>query len=210
MHIPMSNTIIKAFKRADVIHIAEGYTDQSKINLSSIATHIIQVTGRFAEHHASDMLFDWDTVRELTSNHVIEPLENNIVLFGIYENGVDSNAEIMQNLKTDCLDRLTGYVHPKRRYRKILAVQVKTEFPEVYTFWSPMTEAYTTVVLKDLTNEFISLDDEDSDWTMESAYKEHAKKLECYLTAHPDMHPNVQKVIKDNIAIYGQGRPLPK
>lgn len=89
------------------------------INLSSIATILIQNVGRFCERYASDFLITWNSV-----NRILESDEQNfdeLILFGIRENGVDHDAYILSNLEQ--YKNLPGYFD--HYYRKIFALRLQ-------------------------------------------------------------------------------------
>lgn len=97
----------------------DNHYDESDINVSNIATKLIQETGRWVESWASDFIITWDTVRKCINEHMktLNRLPTKIFLFGLRSNGVDHTEYILSNLYSD-----TG-LNPYQ-YRKVFAVQV--------------------------------------------------------------------------------------
>lgn len=112
-------------KKTDSICTAKG--DPGYINLSDIATRLIQECGRFAEDYASDMLITWDNIRELCGQRYQFPDGMNFIdeifTFGIRKSGVNHNAFVMNRLFET--KSSSGYVFVDHVYRKILAVRVQ-------------------------------------------------------------------------------------
>ena len=103
------------------------------INVSSIATRIIQTVGRFVERFASDFLIDWGIVEELMdgSNQELNPGESAIVVFAMRRDGVDGNRFFRSRM--DDLAKKNGFYHslystasvsPGDCYRSVYAVKV--------------------------------------------------------------------------------------
>lgn len=62
------------------------------INTSSILTRLIQETGRYCDHYASDLFILW---REIENRIEQKTLETKRYLFGLRESGVDGNSFIL-------------------------------------------------------------------------------------------------------------------
>lgn len=69
-----------------------------EINWSSIFTKLIQVAGRFCERYASDLYF---YLKELDLNFH-DYKEDNFLILGFRESGVDSNENVIRNYNDNC------------------------------------------------------------------------------------------------------------
>lgn len=131
---------IKTFARqtnGPVITETGSYSQNLKkynVNLSSIATFLIQNVGRFCEHYASDFLITWNDVTQALKTEKQNFRE--LIFFGIRKSGVDHDSYILSNLETH--HHLAGYI--EQYYRKIFAVEIRAE------------DGYVWVTLKDVTN----------------------------------------------------------
>ena len=82
------------------------------INLSDIDTYLIQNIGRFVERYASDYLITRNSIeKEILHDR---NFSDTIVLFGLRQNGVDSNAFTMSRLLNDGM--------AEQEYRKVYAL----------------------------------------------------------------------------------------
>lgn len=122
------------------------------MNTSNILTRLIQETGRFAETYASDLFLNWQIVEDIIGNGDWEKPkgeEVHYLIFGIRENGVDTNAYLIQNLLKTRQDMALPSdeirVQPKQVYRRIMAVKIH------------IRGNYINMGLKDLTNGFRSI-----------------------------------------------------
>lgn len=100
--------------------------EKTPLNLSAPGTVLINLCGRFAEHYASDLFINWDTLRDLAAVHPLSGPERYLVLFGIRESGVDCNAFVLSRLAST----LSGYSavpNVSRDYRRLLAALVSHE-----------------------------------------------------------------------------------
>ncbi len=90
----------------------------SDINLSTIATKLIQAAGRWCEYYASDFLYTWNAVKDSIFNHLAHPddCEADVIVFGFRKNGVDHDTYIQNHIENVC--SITNY------YSKVYAVQV--------------------------------------------------------------------------------------
>lgn len=118
--------------------------DESDINVSDIATRLIQETGRWVEHWASDFIITWDTVRKCINEHMktTDILPTKVFFFGLRSNGVDHTEYIASNLYGDT--GLNPYL-----YRKVFAVQVMDVTDDD-------TDKRVLVTLKDVTSRIVS------------------------------------------------------
>ena len=209
MYYPTPTTVRKAWDRkTDLLASAAGCLGPKPeaINLSDIATAIIHDVGRFAERYASDFLINWRIVEMLTDHHAVEPFEDSIVLFGIRRNGVDCNSFFMNRCNGELHDNAFGYIHTSREYRRILAVRIAAEFDPGRPLWQPYGDSRVTVELKDLTDQFISLEDGDKDWTWNAEAERHASLLYGFVRENRDDLPaNIAEGICDHADIYAEG-----
>lgn len=153
-------TIDDTFDRVrDVLFDASGRLSPSQgfdVNYSSIATHLIQNVGRFAERFASDFLLDWSAVERLLETPQEKPCRF-IVSFGIRGSGVDGNDYVVSRLR-NTLDPMSRLVSVERAgYRKVFGLEIRfradsEEESEV---------ASVCLALKDLTHDLTDLAPED-------------------------------------------------
>lgn len=118
-------TIRAAFNRSE--EILEEHGDAGNTNVTGIMTRILQCAGRFSERWTSDCLYGLDKLRALAGEKFTLDGEKNfdeVISFGIREDGVDHNDNIMSNL-LQSRSLPAGYVFPKRSYRRILAVRMR-------------------------------------------------------------------------------------
>lgn len=121
-------TIRAAFNSSN--EILEEYGDAGSCNITGILTRIIQDVGRFSERWSSDALYGMDHLRDLAGEHYSlrdQPEFDEIFTFGIRQDGVDHGSYVLCNLAKS-RDRFTGYVFPKRDYRRVLAVRCRARF----------------------------------------------------------------------------------
>ena len=144
---PTPATVREAFSLADKTLVKEK-SKRNDINMSSIATILIQNVGRFTERFASDFIIDWDSVRDLIKDAA--PGDNSIVVFGIRRNGVDHTTFLMNKLQEQAH---MPYLNVEAEYRKIFAVRVTMD-----------EDGYLTAELKDLTDSFLRFHQSDTDW----------------------------------------------
>lgn len=118
--------------------IETGYVNRNhntSINLSSIATYIIQNVGRFCERYASDFLIDWDNVQDAIEdpNPDAKPV---YVWMGLRDSGVDGIPFIA--------NRITEY---SNYYRKIYSIRITHSTSDNYE-----SSANITVEFRDMTS----------------------------------------------------------
>ena len=140
---------IDAFDRARTIFI-EDARKYSEMNLSSIATKLIQDVGRYCDRFASDFLIDWqriiDTIESMDSPDV--PQEE-IICMGLREDGVDHNAFILSRI-TNGHPENTNKINISilwNTYRRVYAVKITRYQDESYGEWR------TSVELRDIRHE---------------------------------------------------------
>lgn len=152
-------TLRYAFEKAGQPILKES-GDIGFINITDILTKIIQDVGRFAEHYASDALYNIDHIRALCeTKYCLEEVEiDEIFAFAIRESGVDGNTFLMQRLYSS--KRFPNdYVYATPQYRRILAVRVHAGMMPYFDD-APDGEKSLRIKceLKDLTHKFNRID----------------------------------------------------
>lgn len=127
---------------------------KTEINASDIQTQLIQITGRFCERHASDLvctLSDLDPFLQI--NGIPEKDDRWIIGIGIRDCGVDGNTFLYNRLK-NTVQNFMDYVYPSTIYRKVLCIDIQdTKDP-----------ACRKIQLKDLTHTISKLSPEDKNY----------------------------------------------
>lgn len=126
--------------------------DYYMLNLSTIASKLIEQAGRWCEHYASDFIITWDTVRNIINAHVssTEKLEAEYVAFGFRRSGVDSNSFIASRLHDDVYSGLKEYTH-------IFVVEIKDAlYDDFKTIHVSLANVDDTIysVMRDNLNEY--------------------------------------------------------
>jgi len=137
------------------------------INMSSIATRLIQDVGRFCERFASDFLKSWDTVRKHLELRPIDRPYWAVEVFGIRRSGVDHNVFFMSRLRNH---NRHGFFFCEHVYRKVLALDIQIT-PSDY----PGDRPRVVCTLKDLTDELWRIEPEDLE---ENAPNQNSKNSE--------------------------------
>lgn len=147
-----AGAIERAYEKGEVLETEKG--KGKDVNLSSIATTLIQVVGRFCERHADDFLLDWRCVEDLVRTQPqCGGTTKDIVVMGIRRCGVDHVPFLMANLRDNCWDEHSGHAYVDRVYRKIYAIGIIAD-----------PDGRVEVTLKDLTDSVWSLDARDLKW----------------------------------------------
>lgn len=143
----LKNTFNQSY--AKTIETAEGLGDD--INMSGILTHLIQQTGRFTEHYASDLFISWNSVLRTLDECVKKRpkiaddiQEINYIIFGIRKSGVDGNTFAFHRLMETRNNPIYDYIYPEHVYRKIFGLKLTVT-------WE-LARHIVTAELKDLTN----------------------------------------------------------
>ena len=140
-----SNTPILADANAAIIN------GKLNINTSSILDVLIQDTGRFVEHYASDLFIGWQSVLDELNAIVENPVsQEKVIVFGLRESGVDNNDYVISKLR-DSIHPPFGYVSTAM-YRRILAIQIAVGNDEI---------PHVRMKLRNVTHCFVRLEDED-------------------------------------------------
>lgn len=79
------------------IGVKKPCNEKYDINLSSILTKLIQDAGRFCDQFASDLIIEWDIIR----NAINDDSKNHVFAIGIRANGVDGNGYIVSHMLND-------------------------------------------------------------------------------------------------------------
>lgn len=149
-------TIRAAFNNAD--EILEEYGDMGSVNATGIMTKIMHAAGTLNERWATDALYGLDKIRALSDRpFALDGAYGNfdeIITFGVREDGVDHNAYIMSHL-LESRRMPSEFVYPKTRYRKILAVRMRA-----YTE-RDLGRVRVNFSLRDITDKLHSLDPAD-------------------------------------------------
>lgn len=151
-------TIRAAFNHAE--EISEEYGDMGSVNATGIMTKIMHAVGRYNDRWATDALYGLDKIRALSDRKfVLDDRYGNfdeIICFGVREDGVDHNAYIMCHL-LESRHMPQGYVFPKHRYRSVLAVRMRA-----YPDGSRIRVDFS---LREIINQFHGIDPADLDGT---------------------------------------------
>lgn len=96
------------------------------INTSDIASELIIAAGRWCENYASDVLIDWDRVRDAIKHcdETSDPYSVTMV-FGFRRSGVDHDAYVFSNMK-----KYDTGLNIDHYYAKIYAVNVSMSITE--------------------------------------------------------------------------------
>ena len=100
---------------------------QAYMNASTIQTAMIQIVGRFCEHHASDLIIHLAELQPFIQQDCVPEWDDAqphrwTMGMGLREMGVDGNSFIMERILET--KSTYGYVHPNHVYRKVLAIDV--------------------------------------------------------------------------------------
>lgn len=146
-------TIRAAFNKSE--EICEEHGDMGNTNATGILTKVMHEIGRLNERWASDGLYGLDKIRSVAGeNFDFRKDLDEIITFGIREDGVDHNSYVMSRLLQG-RSMPAGYVFPKRDYRKILAVRIRTGEDK------DLHRIRTDFSLRDITNALHSIDPAD-------------------------------------------------
>lgn len=157
----------------------------SNLNISTIATEVIQTVGRFAESYASDMLYDMRRLMDFAEKprDFINTNPRQAFLFGIRKSGVDSFGFCFSRLK----DSVTIwdpshalYCFTERIYRKILMVEARIRF-------NNGKPDGVVAALRDITNAVYKIDERD-----------------YYLCKYQECDGDHDKIVNDYAALAGQ------
>lgn len=136
--------ISDAFEKSETV-LATAYGSQcSDINTSDIVTKLIQLTGRYCEKWASDLLINIERmnscIKEMDNANETEPA---YIAFGIRQLGVDGNSFTAARIHENGM--LASYKTISDFYRQILCVKISRKKNE-FDFFE------TAVELRDIKN----------------------------------------------------------
>lgn len=113
-------------------------TPTDELNISDIQTKLIQITGRFCEHHADDLLLTFAEIEAFAKNASFKGENRWIIGIGIRESGVDHNAFIMGRLRNTKHD-FSNLVYPEHVYRKLLLLDITDKDASEKCHWPTRT-----------------------------------------------------------------------
>ncbi len=137
--------------------IATEYGSDAELNISSIGTALIQNVGRFVENYASDLFYDWETLKRVIKES--KPGDNSIMLFGLRDSGVDGSDFVMSHANSS--RNAFGNSHMTDRYRKLFAVRVMVT-EEGYPGHG--RAGTYEVEMRDITHEFYTVLNSEKNW----------------------------------------------
>lgn len=143
----MEKTIRIAFDRTKTTDESTGCI--SNINLSSIASTLIQECGRWTDHYASDFLITWREIQDITDGSVTaDPGYDRIFIFAIRMNGVDHDTFFASNV-TRRLNQFQPYLDLSE-YRRVYGVRLTVgENGRCICELKNLTHAFTTLCSED-------------------------------------------------------------
>lgn len=137
-------TILNAWNATQTI--TDRATGQSTcVNLSSIASLLIQECGRWTDQYASDFIITWHEVEKcLTASEQPE----GFFLFAIRSMGVDSIDSFMYRIKSNAT-KMRPYTLVRTHYARVYALQITSN------------DGLCSCILKNITQSFSTLDPSD-------------------------------------------------
>lgn len=142
-------------KHQNILYQAQFYlneTPTSELNIADLQTILIQITGRFCERYASDLLLTLADIEPFTKQAVVTDNSTWSIGIGIRENGVDHNNFILARLN-ETKRHGSNLIYPTTVYRKLLVLQIEDTKDENYD-----TRKFT---LADITHQLTRLSDTD-------------------------------------------------
>lgn len=123
---------IKDFKIEKVMFKNSGEWNSTcgefSINLTDILSFLIKRVGRFTKCYASDLFITWAEVESVLKTYPDDDKIEHTFLFGIRENGVDSNAYVCSNYENgDDITYIGGVYMLEigiKKYRRDTAIKV--------------------------------------------------------------------------------------
>lgn len=120
----------QAILHTDTFYI--GTTPEPELNICDLQTKLIQLTGRYCERYASDLLCTLSTIEAFTKNALVQNNERWVIGIGLRENGVDHNEFIVNQLVQTRGGSISPYVYPSRIYRKLLLLDITDTLGEAF------------------------------------------------------------------------------
>lgn len=143
----MEKTIRIAFDRTKTTDKSTGCI--GNINLSSIASTLIQECGRWTDHYASDFLVTWREIQDIIDGVThTKPGYDRIFIFAIRANGVDHDT-FFASSATKRLSKFQPYLDLSE-YRRIYGVRITVgEDGRYICELKNLTHAFTTLCSED-------------------------------------------------------------
>lgn len=148
-HTEFPETLRLAYNRTNEI-AADASGAAKDINLSTIASILIQECGRWTDRYASDFLITWDSVRQVIheSTPDKDPAEA-LFVFAVRQDGVDHTAFFMSRIKRNIEPFRPAYADTSM-YRRVYALYIYTNHGRVECQLKNLTYAFTTIDKSDL------------------------------------------------------------
>ena len=126
-----------------------GPSGNTDINITSILTPLIQITGRFCESYASDLLMQLNKLYPFMKPKWPMELNRWTIPFGIRAQGVDHHSFIVDRLLETKKGTWSDYVYPEQVYRKLLVVDI---IDAIDSSWNDSSFCKRTIRLVDITH----------------------------------------------------------
>lgn len=141
----------------DCTRVYTGATNENaEINASDIQTKLIQITGRFCERYASDLICILSDLDPFLHHIRIDKSDRWTIAVGIRESGVDGNLFLLSRLKETERPPF-GYVSVSANYRKVLAIDIQD------TVSPDGGQAIRFIRLLDITSNLLTIDPADKE-----------------------------------------------
>lgn len=125
-----------------------------ELNASSIQTALIQITGRFCERYASDLISTFASLDPFLTVDASDARDDSWYIgVGIRDNGVDHDAFILSRLESTAKP-MHAFAQTEHVYRKLLVIEIIDKAEE--------GSLLRTVQLKDVTHAAIVIKRKDS------------------------------------------------
>lgn len=98
-----------------------------EMNMSGIQTKLIQITGRFCEQYASDLICTLADLQPFLRVSNITESNRWVIPVGIRASGVDHEGFVLSRLRDTITNPMMGYVHVEYAYRKLLVIDIQDE-----------------------------------------------------------------------------------
>lgn len=131
-------------------------SSENEMNMSDIQTKLIQLTGRFCERYASDLICTLSSLQAFIKPRFHGDNKQWIIPVGIRKDGVDHEAFILSRLEETITNPYTHFVHVEHEYRKLLVIDIQDFITPDYPDYPCMER---TVKLIDITNSLHTLED---------------------------------------------------
>lgn len=147
----------KAVENGDVLAVDSGndygcFDDGIVISMCDVITKLIQITGRFCEFFASDVVWEIAKINAFEEFKANGEENHWVIPIGIRSHGVDHEEFILERLAET---EKNGYVYPEHVYRKLLAVDINDS---VETWENGDKVCVRIVILVDITHSLYKID----------------------------------------------------